>query len=123
MAEDSSKRTGKQEEAAIAGPGTIAAQAADPRRGAAGIASGINPGDDAPTTTHLAGRNAVGTPGGTTGQAGAGPGAEGTSGMSGAPTNDASPFGGRTDTTAHRDRQMPDATETRPDPKTPDARG
>jgi len=102
MAEQS-EQTKKQEEAAIAGPGVIAAQQADPQSGARGIASGPLPDATGPSTHHI-GDVAVGTPGMGSDQTNTAPA---TSGMSGQTTNDQSP-GGAHVTDADQDPTPPD---------------
>ncbi|HEY0426082.1 MAG TPA: hypothetical protein VGC82_22390 [Rhodopila sp.] len=97
----------RQQEAAIAGPGVIAGQQANPQSGARGIASGALPDVTGPTTHHI-GEVAVGTPGMGTDQAGIAPGG---TGMSGQPTNDQSPGGGRRDD-ADQGRTPPDMVTT-----------
>jgi hypothetical protein len=96
-----------QQEAAIAGPGVIAGQQANPQSGARGIASGALPDSTGPSTHHI-GEVAVGTPGMGTDQADI---TLGSTGMSGQATNDQSPGGGRTDD-AEVGRIPPDMVET-----------
>jgi hypothetical protein len=99
--------TKPQEEAAIAGPGVIAGQQADPQSGARGIASGPLPNATGPSTHHI-GEAAVGTPGMGTDQADMTPAS---SGMSGQTTNDQSP-GGAHVADADQDRTPPDMVKT-----------
>jgi hypothetical protein len=97
------------EEAAIAGPGVIAGQQANPLSGSRGIASGALPDATGPTTHHI-NEVAVGTPGMGTDQADVAPG---TTGMSGQTTNDQAPGGARV-ADNDQDRLPPDMVTSQP---------
>ena len=66
---------------------------------ASGLVSGSQPGDTAPVTGSAGGIGSLGLRGGGTG--------EGTSGMSGAPTNDSAPGGGMVGDREQRDIPKP----------------
>ncbi len=104
--DEPSDPTKPQEEAAIAGPGVIAGQQANPQSGARGITSGALPNATGPATHHI-GEAAVGTPGMGTDQADIAPP---NSGMSGQTTNDQSPGGARV-ADADQGRMPPDMVE------------